>query len=178
MVRQQSAATTSPSSLPHRHDGCRRNGRCRRVHRIQACTGPNFVLSVKIATWRSTTAATKATGTNLTETDEVLSFEAMLRAYNKETKPFQANDRSAGGRQFKPPFKAFSTDVREPCQWCLKNLNKTFLHKNQDCATRIDHLRLIRLMETREVGSHPSASSAKGKAIGRLYALRRPTFRP
>jgi len=24
------------------------------------------------------------------------------------------------------PFKAFSTNVREPCQWCFKNKNKTF----------------------------------------------------
>mmetsp|Transcript_56492 Transcript_56492/g.82913 ORF Transcript_56492/g.82913 Transcript_56492/m.82913 type:complete len:108 (+) Transcript_56492:996-1319(+) len=62
----------------------------------------------------------------------------MLRAYNEETKRFQANDQSAGGGQFNPPFKAFSTDVCEPCQWpgCLKNLNKTFLHKEQDCYNK------------------------------------------
>jgi len=61
----------------------------------------------------------------------------MLRAYNEETKCFQANDRSAGGGHFKPPFKAFSTDVREPWHWCLENLNKTFLHKEQDCRNKI-----------------------------------------
>jgi len=50
------------------------------VHRIQACTGPSSEVSVKIVTGRITTADTKATGTNLMETDEVLSFEAILRA--------------------------------------------------------------------------------------------------
>jgi len=69
----------------------------------------------------------------LTETDEVLSFEALLRSYNEKTKRFEANDRPAGGR---PPFKAFSTDVREPCQWCLKNKKKNFLHKDQDCCNK------------------------------------------
>ena len=106
------------------------------VHRIQECTGPTSALSVEIATWRITTPTTKATGTVLTEADEVLSFEAMLRSYNEMTKRFQANDCSAGGGHFKPPFKAFSTDVREPCQWCLKNLDKTFLHKKQDCRNK------------------------------------------
>jgi len=82
-------------------------------------------------------AATKATGTVLTDADEVLSFEAMLRTYNEKTKRFQANNRPAGGGHFKPLFKAFSTDVREPCQWCLKNLNKTFLHnREQDCRNK------------------------------------------
>jgi len=94
------------------------------VHRIQACTGPSSGLSVKIVTGRITTADTKTTGTNLTETDEVLSFEARLRALNKETKRFQAKNHFAGGGHIKPPFKDFSTDVCEHCQWCLKNLNK------------------------------------------------------
>ena len=26
--------------------------------------------------------------------------------------------------------------MREPCQWCLKNLNKSFLHKEQDCRNK------------------------------------------
>jgi len=50
------------------------------VHRIQRCTGQSSAFSIEIATWRITTAATKATGTVLTDADEVLSFEAMLRA--------------------------------------------------------------------------------------------------
>ena len=49
------------------------------VHRIQACTGPNSALSVEIATWHIMTAATKATGTALTETVKVLSLEALQR---------------------------------------------------------------------------------------------------
>jgi len=106
------------------------------VHRIQACTGPTSALSVEIATWRITIAATKATGTVLTEADEVLSFEAMLRSYNEKTKHFQANDCSAGGEHFKPPFKTFSADACKPCQWCLKNLNKKFLRKEQDCCNK------------------------------------------
>ena len=101
------------------------------VHRIQTCTGQSSAFSIEIATWRITTAATKATGTVLTDADEVLSFEAMLRAYNEKTKRFQANNHPAGGGHFKPLFKAFSTDVREPCQRCLKNLSKTFLHNNR-----------------------------------------------
>jgi len=48
------------------------------------------------------------------------------------------------------------------------------LEKGKIAATRIDHLRL---METREAESRPSASSAKSKAIGPLYALRRQIFR-
>jgi len=48
-------------------------------------------------------------GTALTDTDEVLSFEAMLRNYSKKTKHFQANDCRAGGGHFKSLFKAFST---------------------------------------------------------------------
>jgi len=67
------------------------------VHRINTCTGPNSVLSIEIATWRIIRAATKATGTVLTETDEVLSFETLLRNYSEKTKNFQANDRPAGG---------------------------------------------------------------------------------
>ena len=106
------------------------------MHRIQTCTGQSSAFSIEIATWRITTAATKATGTVLTDADEVLSFEAMLRAYNEKTKRFQANNQPAGGGHFKPLFKAFSTDVREPCQWCLKNLNKSFLHKEQDCRNK------------------------------------------
>jgi len=137
------------------------------VHRIQACTGPTSALSVEIATWRITTAATKATGTVLTEADEVLSFEAMLRSYNEKTKHFQANDCSAGGEHFKPPFKTFSTDACEPCQWCLKNLNKKFLRRGKIAAIRIDHLKL---METRKAENRPSASSAKSKAIGSLLS--------
>jgi len=101
------------------------------LHCIQTCTGQSSGFSIEIATWRITTAATKATGTVLTDADEVLSFEAMLRAYNEKTKRFQANNHPAGGGHFKPLFKAFSTDAHEPCQWCLKNLNKTFLHKEQ-----------------------------------------------
>ena len=106
------------------------------VHRIQTCTGQSSAFSIEIATWRITTAATKATGTVLTDADQVLSFEAMLRAYNEKTKRFQANNHPAGGGHFKPLFKALSTNVREPCQWCLKNLNKTFLHKEQDCRNK------------------------------------------
>jgi len=106
------------------------------VHRIQTCTGQSSGFSIEVATWRITTAATKATGTVLTDADEVFSFEAMLRAYNEKTKRFQANNRPASGGHFKPLFKAFSTDAREPCQRCLKNLNKTFLHKEQDCRNK------------------------------------------
>jgi len=87
------------------------------VHRIQACTGQSSGFSIEIATWRITTAATKETGAVLTDADEVLSVEAMLKAYNEKTKRFQANNRPAGGGHFKPLFKAFSTDAREPCQW-------------------------------------------------------------
>ena len=100
------------------------------------CRGQSSAFSIEIATWRITTAATKATGTVLTDADEVLSFEAMLRAYNEKIKRFQANNHPAGGGHFKPLFKAFSTDVREPCQWCLKNLNKSFFHKEQDCRIK------------------------------------------
>jgi len=106
------------------------------LHRIQACTGQSSGFSVEIATWRITTTATKATGTVLTDADAVPSFEAMLRAYNEKTKSFQANNRPAGGGHFKSLFKSFSTDAREPYQWCLKNLNKTFLHKEQDCRIK------------------------------------------
>jgi len=100
------------------------------VHRIQTCTGHSSAFSIEIATWRITTAATKATGTVLTDAGEVLSFEAMLRTYNEKTKRFQANNRPAGGGHFKSLFLKLS--VHEPCQWCLKNLNKTFLLKEQN----------------------------------------------
>jgi len=105
---------------------------------MKLCTesGPNSALSVEIATWRITTAATKATGTSQTETDKVLSFEAMLRSYNEKTKDLKANDCHAGGGHFKPPFKAFSTDARKLCQWCLKNLHKIFAYKKQDCHNK------------------------------------------
>jgi len=79
------------------------------VHRIQECTGQTSALSIEISSWRITTGATKAMGTALTDTDEVLSFEAMLRNYSKKTKHFQANDCRAGGGHFKSLFKAFST---------------------------------------------------------------------
>jgi len=85
-------------------------------HRIQACTGQSSGFSVEIASWRITTAATKATDPVLTDADEVLNFEAMLRAYTKQNKRFQANNRPAGGGHFTPLFKAFSTHMREPCQ--------------------------------------------------------------
>jgi len=95
---------------------------------FKACTGPNSALSVEIATWRITTAATKSTGTALTETDEVFGFETLFRRYNEKIKRFQADNHPASGRHFKPPFNTFSTDVREPCQWCLENKNTFFCH--------------------------------------------------
>jgi len=106
------------------------------VHRIQACTGQSLGFSIEIVTWRITTADTKATGIVLTDADEILSFDAMLRAYNEKTKRFQANNRPAGGGHFNLLFKAFLTDTRKPFQLCLKNLNKTFLHQEQDCRNK------------------------------------------
>ena len=108
------------------------------MHRIQACTGQSSGFSIEIATWRITTAATKATGTVLTDADEVLSFEAMLRAYNE---------------------------------------TRLFFIRSKIAATRIDHLWLIRPMETKEAGSHLCASSAKSKVTGLLHALRQPIFK-
>ena len=119
----------------------------------------------------------QTTGIVLTDANEVLSFEAMLRAYNEKTKRFQANNHPAGGGHFKDLFKAFSTDAREPCQWCLKHLNKCFFTRSKIPATRTEHLWPIMAMETREPGGHPRASSAKSKVTGLLNALRRPIFK-
>ena len=63
-------------------------------------------------------------------------FETLLRRYNEKIKRNQTINHPATGRHFKPPFNTFSTDVREPCQWCLENKNKTFFHKKQDCRNK------------------------------------------
>jgi len=126
------------------------------VHRIQACIGQSSGFSIEIATWRITIAATKATGTVLTDDDEVLSFDAMLRAYNEKTKRSQANNRPTGGGHFKPLYKALSTDAREPCQWCPKNLNKTFLHREQDCCNK-NRPPLVHQAHGDKSGREPSA---------------------
>jgi len=152
------------------------------VNSLQACTGQNSALSVEIATWWITTAATKVTETILTETDEVVNFEAMLRTYNEKTKRFQANDH--------PTLQAPLQSFLDWCAWTMPMVfqgiwTRLFFTKSKIAATRINNpVWFTRIMETRESGSqtresgsHPSASSAKGQAIGLLHALRRPTFR-
>jgi len=148
------------------------------VHRIKACTGPNSVLSIEIATWRITRAATKATGTVLTETDEVLSLETLLKKLQQEIKTFSSQRSPCWWIALQVSRVSFVDSTSSlPCKPMCVNLaigasrtrTRLGFTRSKIVATRI-----VSLMETREVKSRRS----KRKVIGLLYALRPPTFKP